>query len=147
MEKVENPGLPRIEIYCSTQTEKLARLVGYGIEEEGLPYAIIVGERLWTEVYEACQGPGLGVTILVWEGSVSVYTRQLQEKRPLFDLAVGDDEGEKAKNIGKNSARIVKNKPFLGLEEDQTEEHRLEEYQTTEDQTEEHKNTSGGNHE
>lgn len=118
MEKVENAALPRIEIFCgSPRAELLARMVGYGIEEEGLPYQITVGEILWTEVYAACHSPGLGVAILVDEGNVSVFTRQLQEKRPLFDFPIQGEEREKAKTVGKNAARIIKNKPFIGLEE------------------------------
>ena len=120
MEKVENNSLPVIEILCAEAgSQDLAEAVGYGIEEEGLPYHITCGAFTSSDVYELCHGVGLGVSILIREGTVSVFTRQLQEKRPLFAYPVRSVEMAKA--IGKNAARIIKNKPFIDL--DEMEEH------------------------
>jgi len=52
---------------------------------------------------------------MVSEERVSVFTRQLKKPGPLFDYMV--TENEIAKTIGKNAARIVKNKPFIDLDE------------------------------
>ena len=119
MEKVENNSLPVIEILCEDGQQGLAEAVGYGIEEEGLPYHINYGAFTPSDAYDICHGVGLGVSILIREGTVSVFTRQLQEKRPLFDYPVRNVE--MAKSIGKNAARIIKNKPFIDL--DEMEEH------------------------
>lgn len=116
MEKVENNSLPVIEILSSEEGQQgLAEAVGYGIEEEGLPYHITCGVYTRSDAYEICHGVGLGVSILIRAGTVSVFTRQLQEKRPLFDDPVRN--AEMAKAIGKNAARIIKNKPFIDIDE------------------------------
>lgn len=109
---IENAAFPKIEIFCGDlQSEAIARSVGYGIEEEGLPYYISIGEYVWTDVYENSQSSVLGVAILVQEGRICVYARQLKEKRPLFNSYARGSE--QAKIIGKNAARIIKNKPFI----------------------------------
>jgi len=115
MEAIKNAALPGIEIYCcDSGSEPLARAVGYGIEEEGLPYEIIGKTLGRAEACELTKRPGLGVVVLVSEGSAAVYTRQLKTQDPLFDIKA--PETEKARTVGKNAARIVKNKPFLDLE-------------------------------
>lgn len=116
MKVVENASLPAIEIYCGdSRSERLAAAVGYGIEEEGLPYKIIEGILDSREAYEYTRRAGLGVVVVMREGKASVFTRQIREPAPLFELRITEDE--KAKSIGKNAARIVKNKPFIDLEE------------------------------
>ena len=112
----KNILIPKIEIFCNgLQSEHIARAVGYGIEEEGLPYHISIGEYLWTDVYKTSRGSILGVAIQVQEGKICVYARQLKENRPLFDCRVSGSE--QAKIIGKNAARIIKNKPFIDFKE------------------------------
>lgn len=115
MEAIRNADLPSIEIYySSSEAERLARAVGYGIEEEGLPYEIIRKPLDGSEAYELTKRPGLGVIVVVAEGRAAVYTRQLKQQIPLFDLRVS--EMKTAAVIGKNAARIVKRKPFIDLE-------------------------------
>ena len=116
MEKVENATIPKIEIICnSLEFEYLADAVGYGIEEEGLPYHISVGESANLDAYEHSQSSGLGVAVGVEERTIAVYCRQLKEEKPLFEYTV--TEPEMAKTIGKNAARIIKNKPFIDMED------------------------------
>lgn len=130
--KVENAALPRIDIYCShDDSEDFAREVGYGIEEEGLPFCIAAGRYGRQDAWNASRGSGLGVTVLVEKEAISVYCRQLKKKEPLFkyffDTAgklevirenaartIGKND---ARTIGKNAARIIKNKPFLDIGE------------------------------
>lgn len=121
MEAIKNSNLPAIEIYYAglesgggLEAESLAKAVSYGIEEEGLPYAIIKRVISREEACELTKRPGLGVVVLVSDGSAAVYTRQLKTGDPLFDLPVADKKT--AGIIGKNAARLVKNKPFLDLE-------------------------------
>lgn len=116
MEVVENASLPAIEIYCGDRrSQRLAAAVGYGIEEEGLPYKIIEGSLDSREAYECTRRAGLGVVVAMTEDNALVFTRQMREPAPLFERRLTEDET--AKSIGKNAARIVKNKPFIDLEE------------------------------
>ncbi len=114
MEKVENSILPEIEIYFDSPASLfLATSVGYGIEEEGLPYRIKDEPITYAEAYDLTRRAGLGVTVLVTSENVAVFTRQLKVPGPLFDYRAA--EGETARTIGKNAARLIKNKPFLEL--------------------------------
>lgn len=116
MEAVENAALQGIEIYCQDrQSEQLAAAVGYGIEEEGLPYKIMSGSLDKAEAYEYTRRAGLGVVVVVTGRKASVFTRQMKEPEPLFEYGI--NEAEAAKTTGKNAARIVKNKPFIDMEE------------------------------
>ncbi len=115
MEAIKNAALPCIEIYCGDpEAQFLAEAVGHGIEEEGLPYKIITEKLTHLEAYELTKRAGLGVVATVSEERVAVFTRQLKKPGQLFDDTV--TENETAKTIGKNAARIVKNKPFLEME-------------------------------
>lgn len=116
MEAIKYAALPCIEIYCENpESQLLAEAVGYGIEEEGLPYKIITEKLTVAEAYEITKRAGLGVVTTVSVEQVAVFARQLKKPGPLFDYKV--TENEMAKTIGKNAARIVKNKPFLDMEE------------------------------
>jgi hypothetical protein len=116
MEAVENAALPGIEIYCGDRRwERLAAAVGYGIEEEGLPYKIVDGSLNSMEAHEYTMRAGLGVVVVMTEDKAAVFTRQMRAPAPLFELRI--TEAETAKSVGKNAARIVKNKPFIDLEE------------------------------
>ncbi len=128
MEAVKNANLPNIEIYYDPEagsktgkpeaggldTEALARAIGYGIEEEGLPCEMIGRAISREEACELTKRPGLGVVILVSDGRASVYARQLKSAEPIFDLTAADRKA--AGIVGKNAARIVKNKPFIEIE-------------------------------
>lgn len=112
----ENAAPPVIEVYCGAPgCGALAESVGFGIEEEGLPYRIIRENLPRAEAYDLTKKAGFGVTVLVADGRIAVFTRQTRRPDPLFDHAAED--GERAKTIGKNAARIVKNKPFIELDE------------------------------
>jgi hypothetical protein len=92
---------------------RLAEEVGHGIEEEGLSYQIEIGSYEREAVWDASRSSELGVSILVKAGEITVYCRQLKGMSPLFQhesLTLVD-----ARIVGKNAARIVKNKPFSEL--------------------------------
>jgi len=102
----------KISIFCTGQEGKrLACEVGYGIEEEGLPYHIVMGEYDGRAAWEANRGSGLGVSVLVEPAGIFVYCRQLKTMTPLFGQS--DATLNHARILGNNAARIVKNKPFL----------------------------------
>mgnify|MGYP000852727432 CR=1 FL=1 len=115
METIRNADLPAIEIYCNGgEAETAARYVGYGIEEEGLPYAVIRTPLTGAEASELARRPGLGVVVLVTEEAAEVYTRLLKKQEPLFRVMLTDTKA--ALVAGKNAARIVKTKPFIEME-------------------------------
>jgi hypothetical protein len=113
---LKNAAPPEIEVYCGApESRTLAESVGYGIEEEGLPYRIINKNLSRAEAYDLTKKAGFGVAVLVANGRIAVFTRQTRSPDPLFDHAAEDEE--RAKTIGKNAARIVKNKPFIEPDE------------------------------
>lgn len=102
----------KIPIFCTgLDGKRLACEVGYGIEEEGLPYRIVMGEYDGSAVWETNRGSGLGVSVLVESAGIFVYCRQLKTMTPLFECA--NATLNHARILGNNAARIVKNKPFL----------------------------------
>ncbi|WP_206460696.1 glycerol dehydratase reactivase beta/small subunit family protein [Anaerovorax sp. IOR16] len=86
----------------------------YGIEEEGIPYEVILVGECSNHVkmaYDACQQSRLGVGIGVSDGYVALHYEKLREDSPLFNVST--HEGiEKIRAIGQNSARLVKRMPF-----------------------------------
>jgi hypothetical protein len=114
--KVNDRALSGIIIYCSDpESRRLAEAVGYGAEEEGLPYKIAVEKLTYAEAFDRSKKAGLGVVVLVTGEDIAVFTRQLNKQKPLFDFKAV--KYETAERIGKNAARIIKNKPFVDLEE------------------------------
>ncbi|WP_324823404.1 glycerol dehydratase reactivase beta/small subunit family protein [Sinanaerobacter sp. ZZT-01] len=86
----------------------------YGIEEEGIPYEVILVEKCSDYIqmaYDACQQSRLGVGIGVSDGSVALHYEKLRKDSPLFNISVNDGM-EKVRAIGQNSARLVKRMPF-----------------------------------
>lgn len=100
-------------LYDSEKGKSLAEAVGYGIEEEGLPYSVSQSRDTHKDACEFSAGGGLGVAIGIKQDKIAVFCRQLKKARPIFEYAV--TELETAKTIGKNAARIIKNKPFIDL--------------------------------
>jgi len=86
----------------------------YGIEEEGIPYEVILVEKCSDHVqmaYDACQQSRVGVGIGVSGEYVVLHYEKLRKDSPLFDISV--NEGiEKVRAIGQNGARLVKRMPF-----------------------------------
>lgn len=94
--------------------KNILKQICYGIEEEGIPYEVIMVDDCSNHIkmaYEACQNSRLGVGIGISEGYVALHYEKLQEEEPLFNVSThGDIETIRA--IGKNSARLVKRLPF-----------------------------------
>lgn len=110
-EHVANDKLPKINIFYAPGCMHRAEQVGYGIEEEGLPYRLRQNETPFEEGQADIIKKGLGVAIGLDSGTAYVYNRQLKKEEPFLNYS-GDDN-EQLRVIGKNGARIIKHKPFI----------------------------------
>jgi len=110
-EHVANDKLPKINVFYAPGTLARAEQVGYGIEEEGLPYRLRENDTPFEEGQADIIKKGLGVALGVDSKTAYVYNRQLKKEEPFLNYT-GDDQ-EQLRIIGKNGARIIKHKPFI----------------------------------
>ncbi len=110
-EHVANDKLPKINVFYAPGNLARAEQVGYGIEEEGLPYRLREHETPFEEGQADIIKKGLGVALGLDEEVAYVYNRQLKKEEPFLNYK-GDDH-EQLRIIGKNGARIIKHKPFI----------------------------------
>ena len=102
-----------IRIFYEEGTKEAATCVSYGIEEEGLPFTLILDKTPEKSALADTIKAGLGVAICVQTENVYLFCRQLKEKRPF--MIYETKEKEALKRSGKNAARIIKHKPFILL--------------------------------
>lgn len=112
---VENSRLPRIKIFYKAGTVENAEQVSYGIEEEGLPYEIILSKEPMEQALTDIIGAGLGVSLGIDKSNTSIFCRLLKEKRAFMTYCTADNQS--LRNAGKNAARAVKRKPFVFKED------------------------------
>lgn len=105
---------PSINVYVNSDiySQKLMQIL-YGIEEEGIPYNIVIKKE--TDCIDmaisGAKASKLGVGVGVDENLAIVYYDKLKTKTPLFKVSV-EDSLEEFRILGKNSARLVKRMPF-----------------------------------
>lgn len=101
-----------LQAKCTVQEATIAQEVGYGIEEEGIPYAVEKEKGFSAEdVYHQAQRSPLGVCILVEDARIWLFARMLKENRPLFLMEI--EQLAQAREMGKNAARVIKHRPFV----------------------------------
>ena len=110
-EHVANDKLPKINIFYAPGCMGRAEQVGYGIEEEGLPYRLREKIAPFEEGQADIVKKGLGVAIGLDSEIAFVYNRQLKKEEPFLNYSGNDNE--QLRIIGKNGARIIKHKPFI----------------------------------
>lgn len=110
-ERVENDKLPKINIFYAEGCYGRAEQVGYGIEEEGLPYRLTVSDEPFDEAQTDIVRKGLGVSVGLDAELACIFNRQLKKEEPFMNYNGNDNE--KLRITGKNGARIVKHKPFI----------------------------------
>ena len=110
-EHVANDKLPKINVFYAPGNLERAEQIGYGIEEEGLPYRLREKASPFEEGQADIIKKGLGVALGVDGETAYVYNRQLKKEEPFLNYT-GDDK-EQLRIIGKNGARIIKHKPFI----------------------------------
>jgi len=106
---------PKIHIFYMEGNKYRAEQVGYGIEEEGLPYQLVEEENAFTEGQADILRHGLGVAVGLDDKLVCVFNKQLKKEEPFLHYTGNDVE--QLRIIGKNAARIIKHRPFI-LEDD-----------------------------
>lgn len=110
-EHVANDKLPKINVFYAPGNLGRAEQIGYGIEEEGLPYRLKEHASPFDEGQGDIIKKGLGVAIGL-DGELScVFNRQLKKEEPFLHYKGNDNE--QLRIIGKNGARIIKHKPFI----------------------------------
>ena len=110
-EHVANDKLPKINIFYAPGCMGRAEQVGYGIEEEGLPYRLREKIAPFEEGQADIVKKGLGVAIGLDSEIAFVYNRQLKKEESFLNYSGNDNE--QLRIIGKNGARIIKHKPFI----------------------------------
>lgn len=113
---------PSILVEICEADENIKREVLAGIEEESIPYeartSSIQDEKVLEKCYRSAQESRLGVGIVIKQRRVIVQYNKLKETRPLLDMELESYEGQKARNIGSNAARLYKRMPFKELDHD-----------------------------
>lgn len=109
-EHVENDKLPSIRIFCDGIGIE-AEEISYGIEEEGLPFRIRESENPFEDALCDVENKGLGVALGIADGRAELFCRQLKKNEPLMSCTL--DSRQRLRILGKNSARIVKNRPLI----------------------------------
>ena len=105
-----------IPVYAEAESWELAKQAGFGMEEEGIPYALIESMTPFEEALAASQRPGLGVALGISQTEgIGLFSRILKESLPVF--CIKEPSRAQARILGKNGARIIKKSPFMDWEE------------------------------
>ena len=94
----------------------LSEQIGYGIEEEGVPFrtrAIHDDDPIAT-AYEAACDSGLRIGVGITEKKIVLHHQRLPRNEPLFDVV--DPSESVARTIGTNAARLTKRTPLKPIE-------------------------------
>ena len=111
--------IPSIIIYNLRNADsKLMDQVLYGIEEEGIPYVVESkngdGYQNAAEAsYKAAIASKLSVGLAIDSENIAVHYANLEENTPLFLYSVKSMNMQNMRNIGTNSARLVKGIYFI----------------------------------
>lgn len=110
---------PSIFIFCNQELKKneLISQIGYGIEEEGIPFQVFLKKdnSVYNLAYTAAQGSKLGIGIGIAAPNKAVLQlEKLSKKNPVFDKEI--DNFMQAKIMGINAARLEKKIPFKEFE-------------------------------
>lgn len=93
---------------------ELLRHVGYGLEEEGIPFEATAAEepKAAAELaWEASHASQMEVGIGIDSEHVALHYAKLPKGRPLFKISVRSGE-EPLRTIGTNAGRLVKKLPL-----------------------------------
>ncbi len=110
---------PEIRILCKNNlvSQKRAKIISLGIEEEGVPYVITESPDAASGMhlaYKAAESSHLGVGIGVAD-NIALHYIKLKEDSPLFNIKSTDNE-DTLRALGANAARLVKRMPFKSVQ-------------------------------
>ncbi|MBS4534543.1 glycerol dehydratase reactivase beta/small subunit family protein [Clostridium sp. D2Q-14] len=117
---------PTINVYYSNEIKdwSLYTSLLWGIEEEGLPYQCVSKElnNAVKLAYDAAESSRLSVGIGIDNtGDIILHYQKLDKNKPLFKINI--DEGHiNLRNLGANSARLIKGIPFKTFKDKNVEE-------------------------
>ncbi len=107
---------PTIKIFFreGPRLASLLEQIGYGIEEEGIPYEAVAyssQEDACGLAWDAARASQMEVGVGIDAESVALHYAKLEKERPLFKISArsGDEE---ARVIGTNAGRLVKKLPL-----------------------------------
>lgn len=112
-----------IKITLSKEDEILARDIFFGIEEEGIPYALeytkdneITLENINKYAYREARKSKLSLGVAICKKKAVFHFSKLEENHPLFILNNLQDSNREEKRIyGSNIARVVKGIPLKDM--------------------------------
>lgn len=117
---------PCIGIFSDEQKQEMAQEIAYGIEENGVPYRIIVQDSDCTGASTALEyayGNACGVAITVHGRDICVYTDKIHEPKPLFTVRLKTavdcwQRRDDLRCIGRNAVCILLKKSFKEIKDD-----------------------------
>ncbi|MBM7557149.1 glycerol dehydratase reactivase beta/small subunit family protein [Halanaerobacter jeridensis] len=117
-----NGNKPMIYIFITSdyKDSELVAHIGYGIEEEGIPFKTFVQEKNNSQelAYNAAQNSSLGIGLGVTsEDQVVLQMAKLSKENPVFNKTLNSNE--QAKKMGSNAARMVKGLPFKSFKSEE----------------------------
>lgn len=116
MNKVIKPAI-NINLINTQHNQMIVQSIMAGIEEEGIPYEIIILENSHDQnvasiahnaAVNSLLDVGMGIDN---NGNVSLHYAKLLEQKPLFNL-LPPYHKEELRLIGNNAARLIKGLPF-----------------------------------
>ncbi|MEI0607907.1 glycerol dehydratase reactivase beta/small subunit family protein [Brachyspira pulli] len=118
-EGIADMDIPSIIVYdLGNVNPILMEQVLYGIEEEGIPYMVEKKSgdgysNVKEASYKAAISSQLSVGIAVNDENIAVHYANLDEDKPLFLYPIKSMNIQNVRNIGSNSARLVKGIYFI----------------------------------
>lgn len=115
IKRMKSLNKPSIYIFCNEKIKnnELVNQIGYGIEEEGIPFKVYFKEEnsAYNLAKNAAQRSKLGIGIGIDSNNkVVLQMEKLSKKSPIFDKKIEDFF--QAKIMGINAARLEKKIPF-----------------------------------
>jgi hypothetical protein len=110
---------PTIFVYlCADAPTAAVNSITSGIEEEGIPYALvkIPNESVETASFRAADSSRLSVGIALGERDAALHYSKLRKDAPLFCLRDDTFNAHLLRNLGSNAARLVKGVAFKPME-------------------------------
>ncbi len=104
-------NLLKINIFYTPNMKEEALQISYGIEEEGLPYKIVLSNDPFRDALEDTISTGLGVAIGINSDTVGMFSSQFKKEGAFMESRQFNNHILRA--FGQNASRIIKRKPFI----------------------------------
>ncbi|SNX54721.1 glycerol dehydratase reactivase beta/small subunit family protein [Thermoanaerobacterium sp. RBIITD] len=109
--------IPSIVISTNGCNDRILREIKAGIEEEGIPYKVYVDSKeFYKTPYNTALISKFGIGANANKNNLTLYYSKMPDKKPVFDISIGDSDYQVARNFGTNAARLYKGLPFKLLQ-------------------------------